>query len=105
MADLGLYWALVPCVILGFLVGWSVLPRVGTLWATLPFATLVGLAATTVVLHFAVTRNFAWCGTGVTKYMVGTYLTLGTLAVLTTQGAAAVGNSARRLAAHAGSGA
>ena len=99
MAELDLYWALVPCVILGFLVGWLVLPRVGTLWATLPFATLVAMVATSVVLHFAVARNFAWCGTGVTKYIVGTYLTLGTLAVLTTQGAAAVGNAARRHAA------
>ena len=72
------------------------LSRVGTLWATLPLAVLGGLVAANLVAAVTVRTDFGWCATSVTRYSVGTFLTLGTLSVITIQCAAALGKASGR---------
>ena len=99
MAELDNYLILLPCLLLGFVVGRVQLSRVGTLWATLPLAVLGGLLASNRVAAIIVRTDFGWCATSVTSYSIGTYLAFGTLAVITIQCAAALGKESRRCGA------
>jgi hypothetical protein len=96
MAEIVASWGWVPCVIVGFAIGYGNQRRVGTLWAVVPASTLMALGLAEAYLYFAIPQYFGMCGFGLNEFIDESRLVFGSAGFIASQASAALGQAVGR---------